>query len=306
MSRFLAYSTIALAVAASACSTYSVRRAALVPHQQPLQRSGQGIGSSRIELGLGTPNLGSIGAPEEAEGANAGIVLPRHEVTGNFRARVTENFDLGLLWDHGFDEGSRKVSEDMPNPDNGDVMGYGVSAYFSAPIDPSFSLGIGADLLMYSIPYVEYSVCVDNCPGGQFTIIDEDRDTIPVISLGIIPSWKLSDRVVLFAGATLRNHPTIEKSDVETGPDLFDDEEVDMGPENLVLSAGVEVKLAAGIRGMAYVHQPAAGDPVDYGPTFGIGFSIPLIRDQPAQGPLAGQPPTAPPGPYPPPPPPSY
>jgi len=295
-------STAAL-VAASGCTQYSVRRAALVPHQQPIQRSGQAIGNSRIELGLGSPTLGSFVEPKEAEGANAGIVLPRHEITGNFRARVTKNLDLGLIWDHGFDQGSRKVAEDMPNPDNGDVMGYGVSMYFAAPIDPTFSVGIGADLLLYSIPYVEYRTCVENCFGEEFTIIDEERDTIPVISLAVIPSWKLNEKVALFAGATLRNHPTIEKSDVE-GPELFDDEEVDMGPENIVLSAGVEVTLGAGIRGMAYVFQPAAGQPVNYGPTFGIGFTIPLIRDQPQ--PPQQQQITAPPGPYPPPPPPAY
>jgi len=300
MSRLLAYSSIALAVLASACTTYSVRRAALVPHQQPLQRSGQGMGASRMEVGLGSPTVGSVVAPKEAEGANAGIVLRRHELTGNLRARVTRNLDLGLLWDHGFDQGSRKVNDDMPNPDNGDVYGYGISMYFSAPLDPTFSVGIGADLLLYSIPYVEYRTCVDNCFGEPFTIVDEERDTIPVVSIGVIPSWKVNDNLVLFAGATLRNHPTIEKSDIE-GPELFDDEEVDMGPENIVFSAGVEVAMPGGIRGMAYVFQPAAGNPVNYGPTVGIGFRIPLVREQRVPGPLA-PPPPAPAGTYPPPP----
>lgn len=300
MSRLFAWS-VPLAFVATACTTYSVRRAALVPHQQPIQRSGQSLGDSRVEVGLGSPTLGSFVEPKEAQGANAGIVLPRHEVTGNFRARVTENLDLGLIWDHGFDQGSRKVNDDMPNPENGDVYGYGVSIYFAAPLDPSFSVGIGADLLLYSIPYVEYRTCVDNCFGEPFTIVDEDRDTIPVMSLGVIPSWKLNENMVFFAGATLRNHPTIEKSDIEVID--FDDEEVDMGPENLVLSAGVEVQLRNGLRGMLYVHQPAAGGPVNYGPTFGIGIALPLVREQRRPQGMAQQPITAPPGPYPPPPP---
>jgi len=252
-----------------------------VPHQQPIRRTGQPMGDNKAELAFGSPTVGELGSPVEAAGANAGIVLPRWQFDGALRIQTSPNFDIGFVFDYGLDKGSEGINTDQPDPDNGDVIGAGVSTQYSIKLDDKFQLGLAAEFLIYSIPYVEYRTCVSNCLGLQFTTIQKDRDSIPVVSFGIIPSWKPSDHnIVLFAGFNVRNHPTIEKGDVEIGPDLFD-EDVEPGPSNVVVTAGIEFSFSNGVRGMAYIYQEVVRDPVVYRPTLGLAISIPLAKMPP-------------------------
>ncbi len=266
------------------------------------------MGDNRHEVSLGSPTLATFGDPEVVEGANAGIVLPRWSFNGAWRFQARRNLDIGIVFDWGLDRGSRALAEDQPDPDNGDVRGGGLSLGYSFEASPVVNIGLAADLMLYSIPYVEYETCVDPICLEPFTTVDRDRDTIPVVSIGIIPSFKLSRNLAAFAGANLRNHPTIRKGDIEMGIDL-DDEEVEAGPGNIVASAGLELALSNGLRAMAYVFQPVYMDPVEYGPTVGVAITIPLYREssRPATVPYAPPPPAPyappPPAPYPAPPP---
>jgi len=257
------------------CTQFSVRRAALVPHQQPTLRSGQGMGVNKHEVSLGTPTLASLTSPKEVDGANAGVVLPRWEFNGAWRVQASPNFDIGLVVDWGLDKGSRSVDDDQPDPDNGDVRGGGFSFGYSFVASEALRIGLTADLLFYSIPYVEYRTCVSGCV-VDFTDVKHDRETVPVFSIGITPSWRMSPNWAVFGGANLRNHPTIEKGDVELLVEVFDDEEVEPGPGNIVAAAGVEFTMGNGLRMMAYIFQPVYADPVQYGPTIGVNFTIPI------------------------------
>jgi len=258
--------------------TRKVQRAALVPHQQPIQRSGQPIGDNRGELSFGTSTLSLITDPKEAPDANAGLFIPRYHLNGAARVRLTRRFDVGLLWDYGLDKGSKAIQEGQPPVEYGDVYGGGVSMMYSIPASDELSVGIGMDLLFYSIPYVEYSTCIDNCALDPFDIVTHDRNTIPVVALGIMPSWRLSPEITAFGGITARNHPTIPRTEIE-GPQLFEDDPVEAGPMNFVANAGVEYNFVNGMRAMVHVFQPIFADPVRYGPTFGASFTIPLGRE---------------------------
>lgn len=273
----------------AACTT-SVRRAALVPHQQPLIRSGQSMGDNRHELAVGSSTVATWDDPEVVDGANAGIAVPRWHFNGAYRLQPRPNFDLGLIMDWGLDKGSRSLSDDQPDPDNGDVQGFGVSLGYSLQTDGPLSIGFASDLIVYSIPWVEYETCIDPICVLPFSTVEEDRDLIAVLSLGIIPSYRIGRHVSVFAGANLRNHPTIQKSDIEIGPD-FEDDEVESGPGNIVASGGAELELANGLRAMLYVYQPIYMDPVRYGPTVGVSLTIPLAR---TAAPPAAPPPGAP------------
>jgi hypothetical protein len=121
---------------------------------------------------------------------------------------------------------------------------------------------------------------VTNCGGASFTDVSHDRETIPVLSIGLTPSWRLSPNWAVFGGVNLRNHPTIDKSDVEIGVEVLDDEEVSAGPGNVVAAAGVEFEMTNGLKMMAYIYQPVYMDPVEYGPTIGVNFTIPIARIQ--------------------------
>ena len=271
--------------------TQKVQRAGLVPHQQPNQRSGQPIGDNHQELAFGTSTLSVITDPEEAPDANAGLYIPRVHVNGAARFRAARNLDFGVLWDHGLDRGSKAIQSGQPEVDNGDVFGGGLTMHYSAAAGDDVNIGIGIDMMLYSIPYVEYTSCIDPPCFPEFDSVERDRDTTPVVAVGLTPSWKLSPEIAAFGGITARNHPTIPRVSIET-PGLGDDDPVEAGPLNFIANAGVEYTLANGMRAMVHVFQPLFADPVRYGPTFGAQFAIPLGRDKPADAPLmapAGQ-----------------
>jgi hypothetical protein len=261
---------------ASGCTTYTVRKSALAPHIAPPLRSGQGMGASAAEASVGASTLVSAGAPEEGEGANAGLYIPRVEMNAALRGQLRENLDIGVLWDHGFRKGAYATSEDQPSPDNGSVYGGGGSLFYSMQTGaPELRVGFGIDLMIYSIPYVEYRTCVDFCGDGPYTTVTHDRDNIGVYSLSLVPSWH-SGRLTLFGGGTVRNHPTIEKGSVEG---VFDsDDEVTGGPAVFIAHAGLEVEVGGGVKAMGLVYQPLEQDPVRYLPTLGVALTVPLAR----------------------------
>jgi hypothetical protein len=285
---------------ATGCSTYSVRKSALAPHIAPPMRSGQDLGEASGEASFGASTLASAAAPQEGDGANAGLYIPRVEVVGALRKRISDNLDLGVMWDHGFRRGAYATSEDQPSPNKNNVYGGGLSGFYSlATSAPGLRIGVGLDLLLYSIPFVEYRTCVSLCGGQTYTQVDHDRETIGVASLSVVPSWK-TGRLTVFGGGTLRNHPTVEKGSLEV---LDVDDEVEGGPVNFILHAGVDVELGGGLRAMALVYQPIDQNPVQYYPTLGVGLTIPLAKREPPPPPPQYAPPAYP---YPPPPPQQY
>jgi len=297
---------IPLLLCSAACSTYTVRKSALAPHMAPPMRNGQNLMGSAAEAAVGASAMARTADPVEGPDANAGLYIPRVEVTAALRKRISADMDLGLLYDHGFRRGAIATSEDQPEPNNGSVYGGGVTGFYSVPTGtPGLRVGVGLDLLVYSVPYVEYRTCVDFCGSEPYSRVDHDRDNIGVYSLAVIPSYS-TGRVTVFGGGTVRNHPTIDKGSIEGPLEIDSDDEVDSGPPNFILSGGIDVELGQGIRAMAIVYQTMDKDPVDYAPTLGIGLTLPLGRyhepkPQPVQQPY-GYPPYGypPPQPYPP------
>jgi hypothetical protein len=287
---------VPLLLCSAACTTYTVRKSALAPHIAPPMRNGQNLMGAAAEASVGASALARGKDPVEGPDANAGLYIPRVEVTAALRKRVSEDLDVGLLYDHGFRRGAYATSDDQPEPNNGSVYGGGVTGFYSVPTgSPGLRVGVGLDLIMYSVPFVKYTTEVD----GSYTRVEHDRESTGVYSLAVIPSWS-NGRFTLFGGGTVRNHPTIDKGSIEGGidPYLDEDDEVESGPANFILQAGIDVELGQGIRAMAIVYQPMDKQPVDYGPTLGVGLTLPLGRYHPPK-PAPPPPPYAyPPQPY--------
>jgi len=255
--------------------TYSVRSSALTPHMTPSFRNGQAMDTAPAELGVA---LGSVLRARDPEEGNPddGVVVPTTEVNGNLRFRPTRDFDLGVIYDRGLASGAVSLSPNQPVPDGGDVAGGGVSLYYSVPTgEPGIRVGLAADLVVYDVPTVSYTTCSANCTDPR-TQVTQESDMVGVWSFAIIPSWRRG-RFTGFAGATLKNHPTIEKS-VVVSTYGYPDPEVDGGPVNVVFSAGAEVDLAAGFKASVLAYNVVGADPVDYGPTVALGLTVPLGR----------------------------
>jgi len=254
---------------ATGCATYSIRRAALTPNPAPVTRDGQPMANA-FELGLGTASLARVAAPRTGDDPNEGLVVPRVDLNGALRARVAGSFDIGVLYDHGLNDGAEMTAPDMPRP-NGDVTGYGVSLHNSFGAG-DFRVGIELDALVYDIPWTETWTCVDNCwvNPDPMTRVKSGHAQTGVVAFGVIPSYR-SGPWTFFASATARNHPTIAKGSVQQ---IEIDDPVESGPVNLIVAAGAELTLAGSARLAMQAYLPLSSDPVRYSTTFATSLVI--------------------------------
>jgi len=92
---------------------------------------------------------------------NEGLVVPRIDFGRPSARAVLGSFDIGLLYDHGLNDGAEMTAPDMPRP-NGDSP-----ATASAPHNSfgtgDFRVGLELDVLVYDIPWTETWTCVDDC-----------------------------------------------------------------------------------------------------------------------------------------------
>lgn len=281
---------LALLVAAG-CQTYAQHRAALVPHQSPLPIDGQPLQSAGA-LALGASNLGNVTAPNAGD-PGAGDIVPSDQLRGSLDLRASRNVSLGVAYEHGLAAGATRVKDSEPPITDEDVTGYGAHIAVSIPTsNPAWRIGVATELMMWTIPWVQYSTCVDNCGTSTgTTVMSTGRDQVPTIALAIVPSYR-AGRLTVFGGFTARNHPTIiEKIDTVLPNEPAD---VQSGPFNITAQAGAEIEISSGVTASVLVHQTLTRDPVIYGPSLAAMLTIPLGRDEP--------PPAAPLGALPPPP----
>jgi hypothetical protein len=303
----------------AACGTYQVNRTALAPHATPTMRTGQPV-DGIAEFGLGASSIADARKPTVGND-EASVEIPGTQMHVDGRLRLGELFALGLIYESGLDATAHKPKGALqPSVDNGNVDGFGFTTDVSIPTgDPRLRVGLTLEMIVWSVPFVEWRTCVDNCiPGDGFTYEDEDTDSTGTWGLGITPSYRSED-LTLFGGLTARQHPTIIQKGLEGDPFLDGEGEVEPGPFNVIVSAGAELAVAGGaVRFSGIIYQDLVADPVQYGPGLAVLVSVPLGRKKPATAaavapqpypppqppPPQPYPPPAPPAPPPPPPPP--
>jgi hypothetical protein len=136
--------------------------------------------------------------------------------------------------------------------------------------DTQLSVAVTGEWLFYSVPYVEQLTCADEfCAPGETKTV-RDRATVPVVSLGVVPSLQLG-RVRLFAGLSTRNQPTVLRGGTD---DFSGDSNVDAGQLVWMVSGGAEVDFG-GLRALAMVYQPLDdGDTaINYPASFALGVT---------------------------------
>ncbi len=272
-----------LVPAFAGCSTYAQQRAALVPHATPIMTDGQPL-SAPGEIALGASNINLV-QPGEGN-PDAGIEIPSTQLVGAAMIRASPNLTLGGLYERGLSAGAHSLQDHQPPVDD-DVSGLGVSMTYSIPTSlPGWRVALSSELVVWSVPWVEYTTCIANCIGnGGYTTSSKGSDNVPTLAVGVTPSYR-TGRFTLFGGVTVRNHPTVDQT-IRT--DIPQDPDVSSGPFNVTLHAGAAVELGAGVRASLLVHQTVTTDPVAYGPSIGVMVAIPLGHDEPR--PIAATPP---------------
>jgi hypothetical protein len=204
-----------------------------------------------VEASIMAQTVAEAAAPALGDEA-AGVHVPRHQGRAELRFRMPDtNLDAALIYERGLQAGSHALAKGSPEPE-GDAAGAGVAFYHAVAMpDPRWSIGVGAELLLYSIPFVEYRICEDFCP-GPIVVVDQDTVSRFVGSLSVTPSYRIDDSWAVFGGMSMRNHPTVPRTGTEGSLDLG--EEVHAGPANFVATGGVEYIHSSGVRASLHVY----------------------------------------------------
>lgn len=254
------------------CSTYVQHRAALVPHAAPVPFDGQPL-ETQGELTLGADNLVDLVQPQVGN-PTQGDVIPAQQLRGAAAVRVSDNVSIAGVYEHAIASTATVVSPSEPPIKNATLAGGGLQVSYSMPTGtPGLRIGIAGELVVWHVPWVEYTTCVQNCVVNGYTYSNTGATNTPTAGLAVIPSYR-HGRMIYFGGVTVRNHPTITEKTTTNLPDQ--DGDVQDGPLNVTLHAGIGVDVGSGVRANLFVHQTVTRDPIAYGPAIGMTVSIPL------------------------------
>ncbi len=247
----------------------NIQRNARVPHPGVPLSAGQPL-DTPAELSAGLSNVTDVIKPGVGNETQA-VEVPSIQMRDELRLRLGQRAQLALIYEQGFAGTSHQPDATQAPVGPGDVRGYGASIGYSfATSTPGFSIGTTFEVMGWSVPYVEYRTCL-GCP----TTILHGRTVPMTLGLGFAPSYR-HGRLTYFGGVFLRNHPTIERKSIDV--DLPEEPvgDVQSGPFNLLLNAGVEVELDHWLTALVVIHQDVVADPVRYGPGIGIALTARL------------------------------
>jgi hypothetical protein len=272
-----------LGVALTACGPQALilRQSAVVPHVPPPSWGGQTV-PERFGLGLRSSTL--VLPPDlfAQPGRQSGVYVAQSEAELELRLRLWNRLELAALGDVAFDQTARPTTDGVaPRPNLGPAAGFGFGSRFTF-LEGPFQIGMGLDLLLYSLPVHSES------DSGAWT--GEERQLVGVYAFSLLPSYRPSSLLTMFAGVTLRNHPDILKS---TAQELYWWQQptgASPGPMNVVVSAGVSYRPVSLVLIHAQLYQNIGDQPVAYrAPGVDVGVTL-LLADAPSP-PAAGPPP---------------
>lgn len=214
---------------------YQVQRSVRAPRATVPLRTGQPL-AGPVEITLGASHAKALSEPKLGD-EDAAIELPKYQGRGELRIRMAQNGELALIHERGMSDSVIKLDSTQVPINSGTPHGTGVAMRYAARGE-HLVVGLELELLAWSLPYVEYRTCVENCELSPQTTIEGGTATRSTVGLGVTPSYQRGN-LTLFGGAFARNHPTIERKDTDIVGQRGDtDDGVSRGPLNLMLHAG--------------------------------------------------------------------
>jgi hypothetical protein len=256
-------------LACTACSTYVHHRAALVPHATPVQSIGQ-PNDWRVAASLGASNIADLGAPREGSDANAGVAVPAKQLRGTLALGVTRNFTFAYAVEDGLASSAQPIKDTLPPLDGRSLVGMGPNLTYSIDTGSPWRVAVSLEARGWRVPWVEYTTCASYC-SDPLTIVTREYSTVFTGAVGVVPSYRV-DAWTFFGGVTAKNHPTIREKETSWGFPT----EVDEGPLNAIVHAGVAYDAAERVRFLAELHHTVTDDPVAYAPALGFALELGL------------------------------
>lgn len=259
---------------------YVVQRSARVPHPAAPLRTGEEL-HGPVEVSLGEDVAAEPTTPKLHDESTA-IESPNRQARGELRVRLGQRAELAAVYVRSLEGSFRPLQSGLAPGIEGTPSGGGLAFRYSIPLsNPHWTVGLGFDLMTWSVPYIEYRTCVSECEGVPKMEVNRDTTTVGSLGVGVTPTWR-SGNWRVFGGVYAARHPTIIRKGSEIGSDTGTD--VDGGPYNAVLHAGVELRMD-NFAFLVAVDQDVSADPVAYGPTIGFAVSAALPdKKQPQVG----------------------
>jgi len=249
----------------------NVQRSARVPHPSVPNSTGQAM-SSQADLSVGASSVTDLVAPSVGDASQA-VEVPGTQLRGEFRLRTTANSFVGVVHERGFASTSQQPDSTQAPVGNGDVLGYGVVAGGSVQTSmPELRIGLIGEFMIWNVPYVEYQTLAPGFP-TNYTIVERGTDSVATLGLGVSPSYKVG-QLTAFGGVFARNHPTTLRKEFNT--QLVDGGNVESGPFNILLDAGVAYDFTKQLSGSLIINQNLTANPVQYGPGLQVALTAKL------------------------------
>lgn len=277
---------IALLVLAVGCvpgpppPVYAVQRSALVAHPSPPVWSGTPL-RGRVQFQASHSTIVVPVEAEETDGANAGLFVARTNVRGALRIRSGDNLILKLMGEISPHKKAMQIAEESLGTPKGTVASFGAGLEYSVPLSGPWRLGLAGDLSVSSSPFREQGRCIENCLGAP-DYYEEGEHSIPIYSASLVPSYNFG-KVVLFAGLTMRNHPTNTRKNRQIAGTDDEMDELRQGPAYYLLGTGVEIQATRHLSFVGHVFQPLSTDIAKYGPAVGFAIRGDMYDPQPTR-----------------------
>jgi hypothetical protein len=251
---------------------YRVQRDVRVAHATAPLWSGSPM-QGPVEVSVGASNLVDARAPKLGDDPTVASEVPSTQVRGELRFRIARYAQLALIHDHAIASSYRALDPTQAPVDHGSAQSFGLAVRGAVPVDdvPGLSLGLGFELLEWSLPYVEYRSCVENCEGVPTQEMTSGTDTLAEPAMQFIPSYRTGNLTV-FAGVYATPHARVERKGTEYSATDYDSEITRSGL-NFILHAGAEVTFGY-VSVVAQVQQDIVSDPVSYGPSLGVALAL--------------------------------
>ncbi len=309
-------------------STQIIRQSGIVPHPRAPARSGQNISGGRAQFYHHSSVLTHVDSSRSGTSNATANRISGYMGGGGVRFRMGDNWDIGPYFEVGSNRWTHSVTRNMPDgPSVNSPFAFGLDVSYSVPINDWVRLAFAVENTLYFMPNQEYraSSCTEeeyfrDCGDGKL-----DWNGGIGAAFSVIPSFKVSEWLALFAGMDLRVTPRFtDIIVVETeGLQTREHEPVNYSG-NVSFGMGAAFRFADALNLILSIYQPVVRRSVAFGPVVGFVFSIDVgppvrkpavmpvdkpyhIRPDPHETeyhPDDSLPPPAPPSPGPPPPPP--
>jgi hypothetical protein len=293
---FTLITTTLLTLIGGCATTSTYHRAGLTPIPQP-SIAGGGNFRGRHQLSLGSTVASTVNAHEGVNPAETNPDgdsisfsdgeanwIPRTEASLIYKRKYGQFFTMGVLGEMALNTGAIKSYEDTLNlRPKGNAYGLGVTMQLLLPIHHNLHLGVGMDLMLFSVPYVKMATNSTDHYSVDLWEPKYGTEMVGVYSFYFIPNYKLPWGAI-YGGLTIRNHPTTPAVQTETSVTGMED--VEEGKPYYVLSMGAQINISYNLALQIMIFQPITTSPVVYYPMGAIGLTWdidainPLLENQ--------------------------